>query len=639
MLTSLLSLTAAAILSSATEPYSYIGPTRIPFYTGNLSVTPFMRYWGTASTQGDDWASPERIRLLKRISCVADCDYQSWALAEPERERWDFSLYIKNADALHEAGFKYVVFCWVHFPPRWFLNSPEFVPYRCAEHGEELMQLSPWAPNIWDIYRRFYRAQYKAMGDKIDWVRVAVPSDYGEIGYPAAMTSWIVPQKHAHPGYWCGDPYARADFRADMQARFRKLDVLNKRWGTSFQAWEDITFPDLRDEKAAQIARESGKPTDRRRWLDFVDWYYGEWLEFTPKLASLIREFYPDKPLIVSVGYASEVTKFGNDYSAIPKMARRHNLAVQAPSNVSYYAVKRISTACRFYGCPFYTEPPGDVPPEAEVARVFTDASSGVQTYFEYPQNLERAVAQLRKYKDHLTGAQPEVELAIFNPTIEHRLYCGRGNFPLNAYMLAERGRDLFDYDVVDEFLIRDGALSKYRVLIYVQGSVTEEFALRRIADWVKSGGTLVTCNMGPVETVEGDRSIWESLVPVGTANSEQVQTRQIGRGLIVVLPFKPEEHEQLAQEVAKAIYNLSRFESGQRDICLIDGESDNVFATLLPDRILYFNCSDHPVVKRIRLRPRDWSGRPAVPEKMDYELNLAPHSIEALLLRPAAGR
>jgi hypothetical protein len=398
-----------------------IGPTKIPFYTGNLSVIRFMMEMGTSKgpVHANDWASPEHIALLKRISCTADCDYQSWAIAEREKGKWDFSIYEKNADALHAAGLKYVFFAWVHFPPKWFLESPEFVPYVCAEHGEKLMQLSPWAPNVWEIYRRFYKAQFEAMGDKIDWIRIATPSDYGEIGYPAAMTSWLVPQKHAHPGYWCGDPYARIDFQNEMRRKFKSLKNLNKRWGTAYRTWQDVTFPDLADERSAKLARESGKLTDRRRWLDFIEWYYEVWLRFVPKLADLIREFYPKQPMIVSVGYASECTQYGNDYSAIPKMAKRIGVALQTPGNVPYYALKRVSTACHFYDCPYYTEPPGDVPPEKEIARVFNDVSNGVQVYFEYPQNLDRARTQLRKYKNHMTGARPVVDLAIFHPSIE----------------------------------------------------------------------------------------------------------------------------------------------------------------------------------------------------------------------------
>ncbi len=607
-----------------------IGPTKIPFYTGNLSVTRFMMEMGTSKGPigPHDWASPEHIALLKRISCFADCDYQSWAVAEPRKGRWDFSLYQKNADALHAAGLKYIFFAWVHFPPKWFVDSKDFVPYVCAEHGEKLMQLSPWAPNIWEVYRDFYRAQHEAMGDKVDWIRVATPSDYGEIGFPAAMTSWLVPQKHAHPGYWCGGPYARADFRDQMKRKFRTLKNLNKRWGTGWQEWEDVTLPDLADERAAKVARDSGKPTDRRRWLDFIDWYYGTWLRFTPKLAGVIREFYPKTPLIVSVGYASEATAYGNDYSAIPKMAKQTGLAMQTPGNVPYYALKRVSTACHFYGCPYYTEPPGDVPPDAEVARVWNDISNGVQVYFEYPQNLDRARAQLRKYKDHMTGARPMVDVAIFNASIDQRLNGSRTGFPMDAYTLGEQGRERFDYDVVDEYLIRDGALANYRVLAYVQGSVTEDFSLRKIADWVRSGGTLVTCDLGDVETVEGDKTIWRSLV-----KPDGHEAQRVGKGLVIRVACKPNERDKLIDGLCKAIYHLSDYGAGFANAPLIDDAVDGLAATLLPDRILFFNWGGKEITKHIQLRPEDWSARPKKPAKFSFDLAVGPHSIEAVML------
>ena len=630
-----------------------IGPTKIPFYSGNLSVIRFMMQMGTSNgpIPLSDWASPECIELLKRTSCFADCDYQSWALAEPEKGQWDFSVYAKNADLLRNSGLDYVCFAWLHFPPKWFLSTPDFVPYQCVEHGGKLMQLSPWAPKVWDVFRGFYKAQHEAMGEKIRWIRLATPSDYGEIGFPAAMTSWLVPQEHAHAGYWCGDPYARADFRAEMRRRFRSIGTLNKRWGTAFETWKDVTYPDLVQQKAARVARESGKPTDRRRWLDFIEWYYGTWLRFVPKFASVVREFYPETPLIVSVGYASELTMVGNDYSAIPKMAKQSNIALQSPGNVGYYALKRVSTACHFYGCPYYTEPPGDVPPEAEIARVWSDVSNGVQVYFEYAVNLDLARPQLRMYKDHMTGARPVVDVAVFNPTIEHRINCGADNFPVHAYNLCENGRDIFDCDVVDESLIRDGALKDYRILVYTQGNVTEDLALDKIAAWVRQGGVLLTCELGDVESVEGSKSTWQSLVPSPLLDKERVGevqsdgkwdwakvtalcTKRIGRGLVIRLPVKPDAYGVFAEAVAHAAYNLTDFGSRFRNAPLIDAVRDEVKATLLPDRILYFNGTDREIVKHVTLRPEDWAARPKKPEKTEYDLTLRPHSIAAVLLR-----
>jgi hypothetical protein len=622
----------------------------IPFYTGNLSVHTFMRHYGTAKgpQPPHDWASPEHIAQLKRIGVFADCDYLAWSIAEPTEGEWDFSPYVRNADLLHAAGLKYSIFCWVHFPPQWYIDSPDFVPYQCAEHGEKLVQLSPWSPNVWRVYHSFYSALSAAMGDKIDWIRVATPSDYGEIGYPAAMTSWLVPQKHAHQGYWCGDPYARADFQAEIKARFKTLQALNGRWGTGFKSWDAVAYPDLIDERGAKAAQESGKATDRRRWLDFIDWYNGTWLRFTPRLVDLIRQALPGRQMVVSVGYASEDNKFGNDYSAVPRMASKIGVALQTPGNVGYYAMKRVSTACHFYGVPYYTEPPGDVPPDAEIARIFADVSNGVQVYFEYPNNIDRALARVQECRKHMTGAKPVVDLAIFNATLKHRL-TGGGGFPQYASAFGEQVHERLDFDVVDETLIEDGILSKYRVLVYIQGGMTEASTLRKIAEWVKKGGALVTCDIGDVESVEGDKSVWVSLMPPTGVKLDAVRSQEnvwdwqklarlcckrVGKGIVVKLPLKQGDKELLSEAVSHVSLNLSDFGTGLKNGILIDGEVDGLSAVLLPDRILYFTWLDKEVTRKMVFRPEDWAGRSKKPEKMVYDLRVAPHSIEAIMLK-----
>ncbi|MCX6360171.1 MAG: beta-galactosidase [Armatimonadetes bacterium] len=635
-----------AACAGAQQDAPPIGKTRIPWYTGNMSVYPFMSYWGTFAGPASDLATPQRIAQLKRIGVFADCDYQSWCMVEQAPGNWDFSLYRGNADALHDAGLGYVPFSWVHFPPKWYLQRPEFVPYQCAEHGGKLLQLSPWAPNVWDIYREFYKRQRQAMGERVGWIRMSTPSDYGEIGYPAAMTSWLVPQKHAHAGYWCGDPYAREDFRAEMRRKFRGLAALNARWGTAFATWDAVAYPALEGSQGAAQARKSGSAQDRRRWLDFVDWYYGVWIRFTPRMATLLRSIYPTNPLVASVGYASEVTCFGNDYTAIPKMAARAGLALQTPGNVSYYGVKRVSTACHFYGCPFYTEPPGDVPPDAEVARFFCDISNGVQVYFEYPDNLDRARAKLVTYKEHMTGGRPRVDLALFHPTTEHRLNAGEGNFPLDVFLLGEQGRDRYDFDVVDESLIADGALRRYRALVYVAGRVVEARTLAKLEVWVRAGGILLTCSLGGVETVEGDRSAWRRLVgPEPAMASPGAQgwdwaavrascARRMGKGAVVSLPVAPSNRERLMEAVERLAHHAGDLVPGAASAPLIDGVADGVQSTLLPDRILYFNPTDKAITKRIRFRPADWARSRLRPDPMEQELTLPPHSIEAILLK-----
>ncbi len=601
-------------------------PCGVPIYTGNMSVSPFMIYWGTAQPPPNDLASDERSALLRSLGSVADTDYIWWAVLEPQPGILDFSVHRRNALRTRAAGMKYVPFLYAHFAPRWMIASDAFHPYICAEHGERLDQLSPWSPDVWNVYRRLYQAMYDQMGSLVDWVRLNTPSDYGEMGYPAAMTSWLMPQAHAHPGYWCGDPHAREDFRREMRKRFVRLSTLNSRWGTSFTSWDAVDLPDVREQRASREARDTRNPAARRRWLDFVEWYSGFWLRFTPQLASLVRDIFPDRPLITSVGYASEATVFGNDYSLMPKMAHQHDLALQTPGNVPYYALKRVSTACHFYGARYYTEPPGDVPPAAQVDRLFHDAANGAQVFFDYPPNMDRVREQMRAYGPHLTGAPPVVDVALFNPTVWHRLWEGRGNFPELTYLLGELGRDQFDYDVVDEYLVRDGALARYRVLVWVEGDVTERFALQQVERWVRNGGVLVIREGLHVEDVENRSDIWNRLRP-----------GPLGRGRVISASTKgtatTDQALSLAETVTRIAYHLRDIDPSRRNAPLIDGERDGIRAVLLPDRILYLNASDTPVLKKVKLRRMDWPFAGRVPERMEWELSMPPHTIAAIML------
>lgn len=634
-----------ASLAAQTPEALEVGPTPIPWYTGNLNIYPFMQKYGTVTVEPPsmDWASPERLAILKRIGVFADVDIPSWSMVEPEKGKWDFGRYLKTAQLLKEAGFGYIPFCWVHFPPQWYMDSPDFVPYRCAEHGEALMQLSPWSPKIWDIYRSFYSEQKKAMGDYVSWMRVAMPADYGEVGYPAGMTSWLVPQKHAHAGFWCGDPYAIADFQQQMKLKFKTLKAINTRWSTDFKQCDQLSLPDTNDQAARKQAVKSHKSTDIRRWLDFMDWYNGFWVRFVPKLCGVIRESYPKQPQVVSIGYGCENNSYGNDISRLAKMAITAKVALQTPGNVSNYSQKRLSSACRFYGVPYYTEPPGDVAPDAEMTRLFTDISNGVKVFFDYPQNMIKVIPQLREYKTFMTGADPVVDFAIFNSTISFRLD-DVGGYPLPAYLLGETSEQ-YDFDVLDETLIDDGALKRYRVMAYVYGNTTEQSTLKKITEWVRQGGALVTCQMGEVRNIEGDNSVWRSLMPANLPTAASLLkgdrwdwpqvikqcSRRVGKGIVIQLPVTPSEMKPLVDGCTQAIYHLSEAGKGFRNAPLIDGELNGFNAVLLPERIVFYSVVGVDTV--VKLRPEDWVGRKC-PAQLEFRLKMAPHSLASVDLR-----
>ena len=632
----------ASLPLTAFPPDVEVGRMPIRCYSGNGSVGLFMQYWGTQKGGSTDAVGDALIALLKRCGCSAYCDYQAWCRVEEEQGKWDWSFYQKNARKLREAGLGYVPCAWVHFPPKWAQEGRDFVPYRCLEHGQTLRASSLWAPQTLAAYEQYYRRLAADFHEPFAFIRLFTPSDYGEVGMPAAMTSWLVPQAHAHPGYWCGDDYARADFRRSARERWATLAALNARWGTQFAAWEDVSLPDVRDSRAAKEAAAPGAPPAAvHRWLDFVDWYQDSIIGFAAHEAQIARRCFPGKELIISLGYGGEPVECGNDESRHIRRFAELGLSAQTPGDIGYFATRRVSTACRAYGVPYFTEPPGDATRRREVQRLFMDASNGTQTWFDYPPNMDGARDLLAQHKQHLTGKAPVCDVAYLLPSSWWWLRPELG-WPQATYALAEGLRDRLDYEVVDELLVRDGALQKLhtRLLILVEGDLLRRDTLLALEKWVKSGGVLLVLGDQTLRDLEGDTGIAQRFIPpppgppsagaksdpASAAQACWAQGRTVGSGR--VLRGWVSDADASRSVIPELTYRMSRLAPGRRDAALIDGAADGIWATLLPDRALYFNTSGGTIHKHVKLRPEDFRpGRPR-PARWEWDLTIPGGSI-----------
>ena len=592
------------------------------FYTGNLSVGYFMEYWGTGKPGPGDIATAKFCDQMKGVSVSAVCDYLAWSRAETEPGKWDWSFYDRNEKVLHENGLQYNVFCWLHFPPKWFMETPDYVPYRCVEHDLPVQQASLWAPGTLKAYDRFYEKLAAHFGDRIDFLRLATPAEYGEIGYPNGMTNWLVPQDHKHAGFWCNDPCARADFRRQIKNRYKTIARLNRAWDTEFASFEEVEYPDTAKDNKKYKDPLAMTPGERRWILDFIGWYYDSQIEFARKAVGIVRKYFPGKEIIVSMGYGSQLTAYGNDDVGVARMCRELKVACQTPGNIPYFCMKSLSSPCHFYGVPYFTEPPGGMSPSQEVDRIWSDASCGTQTYFDYPGNLLEAKEVFRKYRGHLTGKKAIVDVAVLFPTTEHRLRYE--DWPTRTMAGANALREMVDYDLVDERMVCDGALKNYKLLIAYDGNIMQAETLTALKKWLDGGGILLISDFGPIETIEGGKSFIQPF-PDGRQN--------IGQGWVIVTPKDGTDFGAFAADLA---HNLSKRFPGRQDVPSVDDAVDGVTATLFSDRILYLNPTDKAVEKEVKLRASDFhlKGRTGRPSPLARKLLLEPHSIAEIKLR-----
>lgn len=482
-----------------------IGPTPIRFYSGNLSVGLFMDYWGTHKGGDLGAVNDAMIATLKRTSCTAMCDYIAWCCAEPEEGHWDWSFYQGNAARLKDAGVDYNVFCWLHFPPKWYETSDRFVPYKNLVTGETIPQLSLWSPDLPRVFDAFYGRLAKVLGNEIPFLRLAMPSEYGEIGYCAGMTSWLRPQEHAQRGYWCGDDYALRSYREFVLRTLDSVSSVNKTWGTDFASEADIVPPD-----PSRIEPELGSSFEKRLyWALFIEWYQQAWTDCLREVSGIVAKHFPGKECIASLGYGEEMPCLGNDQSRHIEAMAELGLAAQTPGDIGFFATRRVSSACRHFGVPYYTEPPADVPRERQLNRIFMDISNGVQTWFDYLQNMDRARDLFVKYKEHLTGLPPRNTIAVWHPTLDHWLHPNERWSP-QALELSDPLRDLTDYEVVDDRMITTGALDKLGIhqLVLAGSTWIDSIPLVEVGKWVKRGGVFIALQETPLTDIFGETNL-----------------------------------------------------------------------------------------------------------------------------------
>ncbi|MCC7494482.1 MAG: family 14 glycosylhydrolase [Fimbriimonadaceae bacterium] len=490
------------------------GKLPIPLKTGNLSVNLI-----TAAAQGEPAPRPpygplamlDSWRDVAGISSVED--YQCWLPLEPTEGDWRWDYYEHNAAELERRGMGYTVYPWLHFPPAWATASPLWQPLRCLQHDQTTWAPSIWSPATAQLFERYYAALAARLGPRVKGVYLSLICDYGEAGYPIGMADWVVPAPHKHPDFWVGDPLARADFRRWALARHGDLARLNAAWGTRYASPAAVDYPPAVATEGPDPATLAALPAAargaaRRRWLDFVDWYQDAMLAFTAQAAGIVRRHFPALPIEVKIGFGSERVMYGVDYTAYVAASRAAGYTVRSThGKLPHYFYRRFSSAARQYQVPLVTEPPSGVSRDEEVARIFKDATSGTSEYFDYPQNLLDAADLFGRYGRFLRGQHSLTRAALFFPTTDHRLQPGQVNPPLLT-AFAEPARLRFDWDIVDERLIRDGALARYDTLIWVEGQVVEAAVLRLVHDWVAAGGLLLAADLPAVECVEGDPAV-----------------------------------------------------------------------------------------------------------------------------------
>lgn len=462
---------------------------------------------------GTSVMSDDQNQVVKSIGFShSQTDSDHLTVNETSPGVWDWSQADAGLAAMKKAGMQWQYFPHFHFAPEWYRKTDEFVPSIGLRSKRELTAMSLWSPDIVPWFNHGYAALAKHYGTNIFAIYLGVHGDFGETIFPMGWhpdeKKRFEPPQRPAPDFWCGDKFARADFQKFARAKYKSVRKLNAAWSTQFQDFNKIDFPPQAYDKNADVI---STPQSRRRWLDFVDWYYDSMTKFTGEVCRIARHHFPNALLQLPVGGGSEDVLYGQDTTAIPKIARKYDVHIRSthggfqPFAQNYGGMlKKIATPCKFYNVPHWLEPPGAITPDGEVSRIMEAISCGNYGFWDWGANPLTAADVFRKYTNFFSREKPIVDVAFFFPTTDHRLH-PQTTFPQKLQADAAALRDVMDFDMVDEALITDDALKNYRVLIWSEGRYVEQRTLEKIYDWINKGGTIVWRGTNICETVEGD--------------------------------------------------------------------------------------------------------------------------------------
>jgi hypothetical protein len=463
-------------------------------------------------------AKPEWFPMLRLLGfSIWQYDTEHLASNEISPGQWDWTAAEEVYEQARREGFLFALFPHWAFPPRWYIEKEKPALIRCVEHDEEIPALSPWEPLFATWLDRQWAALAKQFGGatpRVSALVLGIHGDYGEAGLFSGARMVSREQRedwerrfgkvHNHKGFWCGDQKARVNFQKAMLRKYGDLAALNRAWGTQFAKEEDIRYP-------------KSPAEGRRWWLDFVGWYSNGVTYLTDIVCRLSQRYFPRTLRMLPIGFPDEDVRYGADVSALVKVAARHGVAVRSVhagylllADNEGFLLARIASACRFYGVPLWLETPGTLDAKRQAEALFEAVAQGASGFFDWAVNATRNEPVYEQNLRYLVVGRPVVDVAMFYPSTAVRL-ADVGEAP-TLRLGCKQARDLFAFDIVDERMIRDGALERYRLLVFWEGTVVEQDVLDKIVEWVQAGGVVAAYDFGKVTNVEGDGTAWRTL-------------------------------------------------------------------------------------------------------------------------------
>lgn len=438
----------------------------------------------------------ESLKKAKDIGTTSIQIYTMWKYFEPSsRGNFEWDYYDRQVELINKIGLKYVPFIIMgpkYAAPQWWLGSEKHKGLYCLEHNKYSPVESIWNPffkaEISRVLESF--ADHFIPMNVIESIQVGISGDYGEAIFPV-LGNWPG-DYHTHKGYWCGGEDAKQNFRDWISKKYPNLDELNRKWNSYYKTINDVTTF-LPHRAPSRIA-----------YFDMLDWYRQSMTEYAEFWLKKSRNIFHDIPIYLCTG-GTEEPEHGSLFSSQAKIAAKYNCGIRLTNEgnkfyENFFWTSYAKSACDFYGAYMGLEPVGPMTKNGVVARIFGSASYGNRQIFHYYGNLFdtngnylQTAYSVKEYSFLIKERNESKSVAFFWPGYYASLNGGMSNSMKDALTFV---RKLTNVMPVNEEMILDKALLKYKMLVIPFSCFTSSEVLKEITLWVKAGGVLLANGM-----------------------------------------------------------------------------------------------------------------------------------------------
>ena len=436
------------------------------------------------------------LRQMKEAGVTAVQIYTFWRDYEPnERGKFEWDYFDRQVSLIRDAGMKYVPFILIgpkYASPEWWLKDASHVGMKCLEHGKETPIDSIWNPLLKTEIDRVLKefAAHYLPWDILESIQPGICGDYGESIMP--VTGNWPGDYHTHRGYWMGDDYARESFRGWLERKYSSACELNGAWRSNYSSLGDVS-PFL-----------PHKAPSRTALFDELEWYNDSMTDFVDFWMEACRRHFPDTPVYMCTG-GNEEPQHASLFSDQAKVCAKYGGGIRLTNEgnrffQNFFVTSYAHSACEFYGAYMGLEPVGPMTAEGVTARMFGSAVYGNRQIFYYYGNIFKTpekegdsiyddrTRRFMQYLPMLKEGKSGCEAAFFWPYYLGALGMGvpEGIEPVVTY-IRKRTKIM----PVNDYMVADGALDGYKLLIMPLEAFTKREILLKIRDWVHAGGVV----------------------------------------------------------------------------------------------------------------------------------------------------